>query len=136
VAIANPFDTIIVRDGSYFENIAVTADNVTIRSENGSANCGVAALAQNDHVFNVTADWVTISGFRVIFAIHPGKTGIHLYNVDNSTLSENIAFWNGHGIYLYASSSNNLTGNTANFNLDDVSLLELFKSMSSSKTKI
>jgi parallel beta-helix repeat protein len=112
VAIADPFDTIIVRDGTYNENIDVTVDNVTIRSENGSANCFVHALDQNDHVFEVTADYVNIRGFTVQDAV----AGIYLDNVDHCTISENIASDNGYGIWLSSSNTNNLTGNTANSN--------------------
>jgi hypothetical protein len=36
VAIADPFDTVIVRDGIYNENVDVDVDNLTIQSENGS----------------------------------------------------------------------------------------------------
>jgi pectin methylesterase-like acyl-CoA thioesterase len=75
VTAANPFDTIIVRDGTYTENVDVNK-RLTIRSENGSANCIVNAPDQNDHVFNVTADWVNISGFTVRDAT--GALGIYL----------------------------------------------------------
>ena len=113
VAVANSSDTIIVRDGIYTENIDVTVDNLTIRSENGSANCIVNALNQTDHVFSVTADYVNISGFTVQDATGSGKAGIYLTNVDHCTISENIAMWNDYGIYLYASHNNNLTDNNA-----------------------
>jgi parallel beta-helix repeat protein len=116
VTAANPFDTITVRDGIYTENIDVTVDNVTIRSENGSANCVVNASASSDHVFEVTADYVNISGFTVQNATGTGKAGIYLNHVDHCTISENTASNNYCGIYLSSSSTNTLTGNTANSN--------------------
>jgi parallel beta-helix repeat protein len=125
VTAANPFDTIIVRDGTYTENIDVTVDNVTIRSENGSANCFVNASDQNDHVFSVTADWVNISGFTVQGATGTYKAGIYLNNVDHCTISENTASYNNYGIFLGYSSNNNLTGNTASNNYDGIYLYTL-----------
>ena len=43
-------DTIIVRDGAYFENVDVNVSNITIRSENGSANCFVLVSRQPSSV--------------------------------------------------------------------------------------
>jgi hypothetical protein len=59
---ANPGDTIIICDGIYNGNIKVDK-RLTIRSENGSANCIVQAGDPNDHVFEVMADYVNVSGF-------------------------------------------------------------------------
>ncbi len=58
---ASPGETIVIKDGTYAENVRVNK-SVTIISENGSANCIVQA-ASNDHVFAV--DNVTISGFTI-----------------------------------------------------------------------
>ena len=44
---ANSGDTIIVRDGTYNENVDVNVAHLTIRSESGSANCIVNALDPN-----------------------------------------------------------------------------------------
>jgi parallel beta-helix repeat protein len=126
VNVSNPFDTIIVRDGTYIENVDVDVDNVTIRSENGSANCVVNASDQNDHVFEVTADYVNISGFTVQDVTGSWKAGVYLNTVNHCTISENTASNNEYGIRLWSSSNNNLTGNTANSN-DDVGI-ELYYS--------
>jgi len=117
VAAADPFDTIIVRDGMYTENIDVTVDTVTIRSENGSANCFVNASDQNNHVFSVTANWVNISGFTVQNATGFGWAGIYLGSgVQHCTISNNTVSNNYIGIELYGSSSNTLTANTVSNN--------------------
>jgi pectin methylesterase-like acyl-CoA thioesterase len=50
---ASAYDTIIVRDGTYTENVDVSVDNLTIRSENGSEGCVVDA-GGSGHGFNVT----------------------------------------------------------------------------------
>jgi len=139
-------DTIIVRDGTYNENVNVDK-RLTIKSENGSANCFVNASASTDHVFDVTVDWVNISGFTVTNAtgITPDQpSGIFLYGVDhcnisdnnvsdnylgiklslsnNNSISNNAVSNNTRGIYLYASSTNNLTNNTANSNTHGIYL--------------
>ena len=46
-------DTIIVRDGTYSENIDVNK-RLTIKSENGSAKTIVQAANPDDYVFEVT----------------------------------------------------------------------------------
>ena len=101
---ASGYDTIIVRDGTYTENVNVDVDNLTIRSENGSANCVVNASDQNDLVFDVTADWVNISGFTVRDAT--GALGIYLNTVDHCTISENNVSNNIYGIYLVSQQLN------------------------------
>ena len=121
--VSNPFDTIIVRDGIYTENIDVDVDNVTIRSENGSASCFVNALDQNDSVFYIITDWVNISGFTVQNATDWGNAGIYLTNADHCIISENTALNNYRGIYLYSSCNNTLVGNTASNNQCGIELI-------------
>ena len=61
---ASPGDTIVVRDGTYIENIEVDK-SLTIQSENGSDSTIVQAKDPDDDVFEITADYVNISGFTV-----------------------------------------------------------------------
>ena len=109
---ANPGDTIIVRDGTYIENVAVNKTILTIRSENGSALTIVEASDINDHVFNVSEDYVNISGFTVK-NVDNYRAGIYLGNVDHCDISNNNASNNYFGIYLDISSNNNLNNNNA-----------------------
>ncbi len=92
-------DIIIVRDGTYNENVNVYVASLTIRSENGSANCVVNASDPNDAVFRVneTPNYVNISGFTVT----GGSRGILLHWVDHCNISNNIVSGNGWGIGLY-----------------------------------
>ena len=91
--------------------------HLTIHSENGSANCIVNASNSGDHVFNVTADYVNISGFTVENATGSWKAGIYLgAGVDLCNVSDNNVSNNDYGIYLRSSSNNTLTSNTANSN--------------------
>jgi parallel beta-helix repeat protein len=109
-------DTIIVRDGTYHENVDVNVAHLTIQSENGTANCVVNASSPNDHVFNITADWVNITGFTVENATTDYRVGIYLKTVNHCNISSNNATSNYYGIVLSSSSGNTLTNNTANSN--------------------
>jgi parallel beta-helix repeat protein len=102
-------DTIIVRDGTYNENVDINVANLTIRSENGSANCIVQATDPDDYVFEVTEDYVNISWFTV-----KNANGIHLSGTNHCNLSDNIAW----GIISIDYSNSNLCmNNTASFTL-------------------
>jgi len=110
-------DTIIVRDGTYTENVDVNIANLTMQSENGTANCVVNAASSGDHVFNVTADWVNITGFTVKSATGHSKAGIYLGSgVSHCDISSNNVTNNYYGILLYLSSNTTLTNNTASSN--------------------
>jgi len=116
VIAANPFDTIIVRDGTYTENVNVDVNNLTIRSENGSESTIVQATNPNDHVFEVIADSVTVSGFSVNGATEYRRDGIRLLNVEHCNLSDNKVTNNYNGIVLEYSSNNTVTGNNVSTN--------------------
>ena len=55
---ASPGDTIIVYPGTYTENVDVNKDHLTIQSEKGAEKTIVQAANPDDHVFEVTADYV------------------------------------------------------------------------------
>ena len=118
---ANSGDTIIVSDGTYNENVDVDK-RLTIRSENGADVTLVRSASSSDHVFEVTANWVNITGFTVTGATYPGASpglgisGIRLSYACYCNISNNNASNNDCGIYLYYSSSNTLTNNNANSN--------------------
>ena len=106
---ANPGDTIIVYPGTYTENVDVNKDHLTIKSEGGAEVTIVQAANPDDHVFEVTADYVNISGFTVKGA----SSGIYLYSSNNSRIENVNASNNYNGIYLWHSSNNTITNNTA-----------------------
>jgi len=109
-------DTIIVRDGTYHENVDVDVAHLTIQSENGTANCVVNATNPDDHVFHVTADWVNITGFTVENTTEAYNAGIYISTAAHCNVSNNNVMNNYHGIYLDSSSSNTVTNNTASSN--------------------
>jgi len=98
-------DTIIVRPGTYTENIDVNKF-VEIRSySQNTSDTIVEAFNSNDHVFYVTADNVTIKGFKVTGA-GSSKAGICLYNSNNSRIENVNASNNWCGIHLHYSYNN------------------------------
>ncbi|MGB7001127.1 MAG: NosD domain-containing protein [Halobacteriota archaeon] len=103
-------DTIIVRDGTYTENIVVNK-RLTIRSENGYAT--VQAANTSDHVFEVTADYVNISGFMVKKS---SCAGISLKDRNHCNISNNKVSNNSCGISLENSSNNFIMNNIASNN--------------------
>jgi len=86
----------------------------------------VRAADAEDHVFEVTADYVNIRGFEVTGASGEvwGPSGIYLRYADHCDISENNASccWSGYGIYLNHSSDNTLTSNNASNNLDGIGI--------------
>jgi parallel beta-helix repeat protein len=95
-------ETIIVRDGSYTENVVVNNPHLTIRSENGANKTIVQAKKSDNPVFVVTADYVTISGFTLQ---NSNGAGIKI-NSCNNTITNNNCSYNNIGIRLSGSSNN------------------------------
>jgi len=103
--------TITVDAGTYVENVDVYK-RLTLIGD-GADVVTVRAADKGDHVFNVTANWVNISGFAVTGTTDNWKAGIYLYNVDHCNISDNNASNNVYGILLWSSSNNALTNNIA-----------------------
>jgi nitrous oxidase accessory protein len=98
-------DTIIVLDGKYVENINVDK-SLTILSVNGADLTIIQAANLSDYVFEVRANYVTISGFTVRNATL--KSGIYLQRyVEHCTIFDNRAMNNEYGIFLDQFNTNN-----------------------------
>jgi len=101
---ASAGDTIIVRDGIYYESITVSKQ-LTIKSENGTANCIVNGTGSD--VFTLEADGIRIEGFTIT----GGWIGIYIRS-NNTSISNNIiSSNNGFGISLLHSNNNSLSNN-------------------------
>jgi parallel beta-helix repeat protein len=107
-------DTIIVRDGTYTENVGVDK-SLAILAENMSTLTIVQAANPDDDVLEVTADYVNISGFTVTGT---DGDGFYLYGADCCNISDNNVSNNGKGIYLDYSSNCVLANNNASSNSD------------------
>jgi len=116
VSNASTGDTIIVRDGIYVENIDINKQ-LTIKSENGSAKCIVRAANKSDHVFEITADYVAISGFTVKES--ESGAGIYINESDFCVITNNYCSDNNYGIHLWDSKDNKITNNTCFYNDGD-----------------
>jgi len=103
--------TISVAPGTYVENVDVYK-SLAIRSTSGNpADTIVQAENSDDHVFEVTADYVTISGFTVKGAgyyLKGWKAGIYLNGVEHCNISKNNVSTNTYGIHLYSASNNTI----------------------------
>ena len=100
--------TITVDAGTYTENVDVTK-SLTIRSTSGNPEDTIVQAADpNDHIFEVTADYVNIRGFTV----KEGYRGITLYSYsENNIILDNICENNYRGIYIASASGNNTITN-------------------------
>jgi parallel beta-helix repeat protein len=121
---ASSGDTIIVREGTYKENILVDK-SITIRSENGPDSTIVRAEYPDLPAFEVTADHVNISGFTVKGAYE--DAGIYLYTADYCYISSNICGDNKYGIHLIFSKVNAVQNNNCTMNLIGIVLIRANK---------
>ena len=104
-------DTIIIKDGTYIENVEVETSSLTFRSENGSDHTIVKAAHEWAHVFTVTASDVNMSGLTVTGTSYSRIAGICLKDARNCNISNNAATGNFFGIYLADDSSNCIVSN-------------------------
>nr|WP_321496971.1 right-handed parallel beta-helix repeat-containing protein [uncultured Methanolobus sp.] len=113
LANASDGDIITVTDGTYTENVDVSINNISIRSQNGRVYTTIQASSSSDYVFDIDADNVTVSGFNITGATDVAYTGIHFNSgASNCTISNNTVTGNYRGIFLshsdYITLSNNI----------------------------
>ncbi|MDD2666838.1 MAG: metallophosphoesterase [Methanocellales archaeon] len=98
-------DTIIVRDGTYYENVVVNK-SLTIKSENGSDAVAVIAAVSSTPVFDVNANNVTIEGFAVSGPTDEHVAGIELVDANSCTIVNNDCSGCYNGIHLGGTATN------------------------------
>ncbi len=122
---ASSGDIICVNAGDYAENVEIATAHLTLAGE--GADVVTVTADSDDHIFEVTANYVNISGFNVAGATGAtgiSNAGIYLNGADHCNISENTASNNKYGIYLKSSSDNILLNNTASNNEGDGIYLE------------
>jgi parallel beta-helix repeat protein len=106
-------DTIIVKPGTYTENIKIVKDNLIIRSESGNPDDTIIqARSPSANVFLLQADNVKIKGFKISGSIKYGYAGICLSSGNHCTIENNKLSSNSFGIYLLNSKGNTISKNT------------------------
>jgi len=117
---ANKGDTIIVKDGTYIENVKVNK-SLIIRSEGGYERTIIEAKNPNDHVFEIDVDKGELSGFTIKNACGEKKAGIKISNAHYWTISHNFLLNNYYAVYLSFSHNNTLTNNIISSNRSTIS---------------
>jgi parallel beta-helix repeat protein len=123
---AHPGDEIIVRNGTYPENI-LADKSLNIHSENGRLTTFIEAADPAMNVIAVTADQVIIEGFSISGGTGLNVCGILLGHtaagaaVGNCQVNHNrIGYSDSHkncyGIYIFGGSNNILQDNIVSFN--------------------
>ena len=100
-------DTIIVKDGTYTENVKVDKA-LTIQSENGALSTTVNAAVSTTPVFSVDASGAIIDGFSIQGATGRNTAGIEMVSVTDCTIRNNICSGGYNGIHLGGAAANNM----------------------------
>ncbi|MHA2214421.1 MAG: NosD domain-containing protein [Candidatus Hodarchaeales archaeon] len=107
---ASDGETIIVFQGTYIENVKVNK-SVTIESYDGPDVTVVQASNNQDHVFKITSNNVTINGFTIERADYTYCAGFFINRCEFATISNNIGKNNWWFLYLYNSNHSFITNN-------------------------
>ena len=104
-------DVIILKPGTYTENVKINKDDLVIRSESGNPDDTIiTAKSSSNHVLALQADNVKISGLEIT-GTKESYTGIYLSGCNNCIIDNNKILNNGYGIYLLNSKGNTLSNN-------------------------
>ncbi len=114
---ANPGDTILVRNGTYIENVVVNK-SMSLIAEN--RYLAIIDGGGNDNVVYVTADNVTICGFTVKNSgTGIASSGINIHSSSGNNVSWNRIESNNDGVRIYSSSDDTVSGNIISFSSND-----------------
>ena len=112
IDLSEPGDTIIIKNGTYYENLEIDKPGLKIIGENNVTVDG----RKKDHVINISMSYVNISGL-IITNSSENKSGIIIGNPDyvldsiSCNISNNIITKNYVGISLYESKRNLIKNN-------------------------
>lgn len=112
--------TIIILPGTYLENVNINKE-LTIESASGEPNDTIIeAVNADDHVFEITADNVTIKNLSFFGATDNNYAGIYLYDANDCTIENNHCGFGGEqnscGIFLEESTNTDVLQNICNDN--------------------
>ena len=112
-------DVIILKPGTYTENIKINKNNLEIKSESGNPDeTIIKAKNSNDNVISlVKANNVKISGVEIT-GTNSVHAGIDLSECNNCIIDHNKLLGNGFGIYVLSSTGNTLSNNIVTNNGD------------------
>jgi parallel beta-helix repeat protein len=103
--------TIIVRPGTYTENVIIDRELKIIAGSENISDTFVMPEVANEPVFSVKANNVTIRGFSITDNVCNSNAGVSLDNVMGCNIAENEIGNMTYGILLSNSSSNNVVLN-------------------------
>jgi len=105
-------DIITVKPGTYTENLKVSKDNLTIRSESGNPdNTIIKARSTGANVLLLQGNNIKINGFEISGATRSPYAGINLSSCSNCIIENNKLLNNMRGVYLLRSNGNTVSKN-------------------------
>ncbi len=108
-------DSVIVRDGTYQDNVVI-GKSIVVRSENGPEKTIIRVArteSKDDHVISVTADGAVVSGFTLRDA-ETGGAGLGVFDATGCTFADLVCTNNSHGISLHAAPGNEILNCSCN----------------------
>ena len=120
---ANPGDTIIVANGTYYESVVINKSNIKLIG-NSSINCKIIHTYYGSDILNdysagilIKAQNVNVSGFNInVSGRYNFGIRLNSSSSSNSSIIDNIiiANYNCYNLYLYQSSNNIIKNNIIN----------------------
>lgn len=102
---ALPGDRVFVWNGTYYENVSISKDRITLQGEDANTTTIHGRWIAEEVVY-VDGNYVNVSGFTETGSNSYGY-GIYVRRSSNCLVSDNIVDSNYRGIYLYYYSDNN-----------------------------
>ncbi|MGD0495286.1 MAG: NosD domain-containing protein [Candidatus Bathyarchaeia archaeon] len=130
-------DTISVASGTYYENVWINKEGLTLVGEDRSRTI-IDGQRMKD-VILVTANYVKISGFTLQNSLYSlDYAGIFVAS-EGVTITDTTTMNNYHGILLYGAvnatlRNNNMTGNKYNFGVEGYSVTDFIHDVDASNT--
>jgi thermitase len=134
---ANEGDTVSVASGTYFENLWINKEGLTLVGEDASSTI-IYGIGLSDVIY-VSADHVKIDGFTIQHSGWDYYGGILLQGSSGSTVSNTVILDNFFGILIDVSAgvtlrNNTIAGNVYNFGVDGDSVTDFVHDIDTSNT--